>query len=68
MMVKWTIFQVTTIGHQMASLSAMLKGAKTINRQCPSHLQIRIILLFCSIWSLFDDCMLMMEEKERDDL
>ena len=37
MMVKWTRFWVTQISHQMALLSAMLKGAKTINRWCPSH-------------------------------
>ena len=47
----------------MAQLSAMLTGAKTINRWCPSHLLIKISWLFYSIWSLFDDWM--MEEKWR---
>ena len=54
-MVQWTRFWVTKIDHQMALLSAMLKCAKTINRWCLSHLQIRISWLLCSIWSLFDD-------------
>ena len=39
----------------MALLLAMLKGVKTINRMCPSQLQIRISWLFCSMWSLFDN-------------
>ena len=63
---KWTRFWVTKIGHQMALLSALLKGAKTINRWCPSHHQIRIAWLFCSIWSIFDDWMMM--KKKKDDL
>ena len=39
----------------MALLSAMPGGARTINRWCPSQLQIRIAWLFCSMWSLFDN-------------
>ena len=53
----------------MALLSAMLKGAKTINRWYPSHLQIRISWLICSTWSLFDDWMEKEEkEKKKDNL
>ena len=55
MTVKWTRYWVTKFGHQMALLSAMLKGAKTINRWCPSQLQIWIWWLSCFIWSQFDD-------------
>ena len=51
----------------MALLLAVLKGVKTINRWCPSQLQIRISWLFCSIWSLFDDWMKEEEKKEKKD-
>ena len=51
----------------MALISAMLKGAKTINRWCLSHLQIRISWLFASIWSLLVKWMKEEEEMEKKD-
>ena len=68
MTVTLTRFGVTKIGHQMSLLSAMLKGAKTIKRWCHGHLQIRVSWLLCSIWSLFDKWMMMMEEEKKDNL
>ena len=49
----------------MALLKAMLKGAKTINRWCLSQVQIKISWLFCSIWSLCDNWMVMMMEEKK---
>ena len=65
-MVKWSRFLVTKIGHQIALLSAKLKGAKRITIDLwPSHLQIRSSWLFCSIWSLFDNWMMKRRRRRK---
>ena len=49
------------------SIISHAQGVKTINRWCPSQLQITISWLISSIWSLFNDWMEKEKKKKKDD-